>query len=123
VSNPGSQNNLPPPLKNLNSYEVFLFTRIPLHLIEGFINGTFKPNREHREKLSNLSRKFFRWDEAKIRACIEEKKYETLRCFLSPEEKENLLLLVNQPDKNKYSQKLNELLLKYLEPILRGVPK
>lgn len=112
MSNP-KQNNLPPSLQDLTPHELFLFTGIPLHLLDGFISGKFKPNKSDREKLSVLSRKFFRKNNFEKRALIDREKYRSVRSFLSLAEKEELF---NQPD--KYNLKLNEFLKKYWDQIL-----
>lgn len=114
--NPATQNTLPPPLQSLIPRELFLFTQIPLHLLEGFIKGTFKPNRLDREKLSDLSRMFYRWNESEIKAFVDRKKYREVQAFLSLAEKDNLF---SQPTRELYRRNLDELLKKYWDQILR----
>lgn len=110
---PTQENHLPPPLHNLTLKELFLFTGISLYLLEGFIQGKFKPRREDREKLTNISRRFYAWNDLEKTAFIQRKKWRTIRSFLSLSEKEELF---NQPE--KYSKRLDVLLEKYWHDII-----
>ena len=107
---------LPPPLQSLSLKEIFLFTGIPLHLLQGFKEGKFKPNYIHREKLSNISRPFYKWNEFEKKAFIQRKKYRQVCAFLSWAEKDELL---NQPE--KYAQRLDKLVDKYWDRIVIAV--
>lgn len=113
--NPATQNVLPSPIQDLTIREIFLFTRIPLYLLEGFINGKFKPNRSDREKLTIVSLPFYKWNDLERKAFIQRKKYRAIRGFLSLAEKEELF---NRPERDKYNQKLDELVEKYWDQIL-----
>ena len=110
------KNNLPPPLHNLTLKEIFVLTGIPLYLIEGFIKGEFKPCRKDREKLTNLSRRFYGWNDLEKTAFLQRKKWRILRGFLSLSEKEELF---NQPE--KYSKRLDALVDKYWDRIVLTV--
>lgn len=107
---------LPPPLQSLSLKEIFLLTGIPLHLLQGFKEGKFKPNYIHREKLSNISRPFYKWNEFERKAFIQRKKYRVVRDFISWAEKDELL---NQPQ--KYAQRLDKLVDKYWDRIIVAV--
>ena len=107
---------LPPPLKGFSSKEIFLLTGISLHLLQGFKEGKFKPNYVHREKLSDVSRPFYKWNEFERRAFIQRKKYREVRSFISWAEKDELL---NQPQ--KYDQNLDVLVEKYWDRIVVGI--
>jgi len=107
-------NLLPPPLHGLSPREVFIFTGIPLHLVEGFTKGKFKPNPSDREKLSRASLLFYKWSEVEKRLFVERRKYRAVRAFLSLEEKESLF---NCLGKISYSKKLDEYIEKYFDQI------
>lgn len=111
-------NLLPPPLRGLNPREIFLFTGISLHLIEGFQSGKFKPNPSDREKLSKASMLFYQWNEVEKQAFVDRRKYRMLRGFLSLEEKEGLF---NHPDKSRYTKKLDEYLIKYWDKVVIAI--
>lgn len=111
--NPIQKNLLTPPLHNLTLKELFLFTGISLYLLEGFMQGKFKPRREDREKLTDISRRFYVWTELEKRTFLERTKYRKVRSFLSLSEKEELF---NDP--KKYEQKLNEMVDKYWDHII-----
>ena len=113
---PTQENHLPLPLHNLTLKELFLLTGISLYLLEGFMQGEFKPRREDREKMTDISRRFYAWSEFEIKAFIQRKKYRELRHFMSWAEKDELL---NNPE--KYNQKLNELVEKYWDRIILAV--
>jgi len=111
--NPTTQNTLPFPIKDLSLKELFLLTRIPLHLLEGFITGRFKPNRSDREKLTKASLQFYKCSKLEKEAFVQKKKWKALKSFLSLHEKEELF---SKPE--KYIQKLDELTNKYWDQIL-----
>lgn len=109
-------NHLPSSIQNLSLKEIFLLTGIPLHLLQGFKEGKFKPNYAHRKKLSDVSRPFYKWNEFEKKAFIQRKKYKGVRAFISWAEKDELL---NQPE--KYTQRLNALIDKYWDRIVIAV--
>ncbi len=106
-------NFLPPPIQNLTLQEVYLFSKIPLHLLRGFINGIFRPNRKHREKLTNISIAFYNWTELEREAFIQRKKYRAIKKFISLKEKEDLFC---RPE--SYGKKLDPLIKKYWDDIV-----
>jgi len=118
VSFKSPKNNLPPPLNNLTLKELFIFTGIPLHLLEGFIKRKFKPSREDREKLTDISRRFYSWSESEKKAFIQRKKYRTVKLFLSLNEKEQLFLYPK-----KYDQTLDALIDKYWDRVVLAVTR
>lgn len=109
-------NHLPSSIQNLSLKEIFLLSGIPLHLLQGFKEGKFKPNYAHRKKLSDVSRPFYKWNEFEKKAFIQRKKYKGVRAFISWAEKDELL---NQPE--KYTQRLNALIDKYWDRIVIAV--
>jgi len=118
MSNPiPKENYLPPPIQDLTAVEVFLFTRISLHLIQGFIEGKFKPARHDRENLSTFANKFYRWNEVEKQAFVERKKYREVRKFLSLAEKDELF---SQQSKNEYNRKLDKFVDKYFDQIIQA---
>jgi hypothetical protein len=107
---------LPPPLQGFSPKEIFLLTGIPLYLLQGFKEGEFKPNYIHREKLSDISRPLYKWNEFERTAFIQRKKYREVRSFISWAEKDELL---NQPQ--KYAERLDKLVDKYWDRIVIAV--
>ena len=110
-----SSNNLSPSIRNLTAVDIFLFTKISIHLLEGFITGKFKPNSQDREKLSDLSRRFYRRSENQIRAYVDRKKYREVRPFLSTAEKDNLF---SQKTEELYSRTLDKLVKQHFDQIV-----
>jgi hypothetical protein len=109
-------NLLPSPLIDLSPHEIFIFTGIPIYLIEGFSKGKFRPNPTDREKLTKASIPFYQWSDAEKRAFVVRRKYRTVRSFLSVEEKESLFT-----DPRKYEKKLDEYVLKYWDQIVIAI--
>lgn len=113
LKKPTQENQLPPPLHNLTLKELFLFTGISLYLLAGFMKGKFKPRKEDREKLTNISRRFYAWSDLERKAFIQRKKYRAIKSFLTLDEKNELFL---RPE--SYSKKLDAMLNKYWDEIL-----
>jgi len=105
---------LPSPLSDLTKYELFLLTKIPLYLLEGFIEGKWKPNHQDRKILTEASRYFYRISKSHKQAFVDRLKYRSVQPFLSLSEKEELF---NQPE--KYTQKLDQLIAKYWDMIIQ----
>jgi hypothetical protein len=120
MPNPTSkENTLPPPIQDLNPREIFLFTGIPLHLIDGFINGRFKPCQSDREKLTKLGNRLYRWIEIGMkRDFIDREKYRRVKPFLSLAEKEDLF---DKPGKDGYREKLDGYIQKYWDRIVIAI--
>ena len=110
-----NKNTVPSSLHGLTIHELFLFTRIPLHLLDGFVNGKFKPNPVDREKLTKASLPFYKWNAQERELYVARRKYRELRGLISVEEKARLLDKPNQP---AYDRELNRLLEKYWEEIV-----
>lgn len=106
-------NYLPSPIQSLTLQEVYIFSKIPLHLLRGFANGTFRPNKEHRKKLTNISIPFYSWTEIEREAFIQKKKYRAIKRFISLKEKEELFC---RPE--SYGKKLDPLIKKYWDDIV-----
>jgi len=69
------KNTIPSSLHALTIHELFLFTRIPLHLLDGFVKGRFKPNVSDREKLTRVSLPFYSWNEQERQLYVQRRKY------------------------------------------------
>jgi hypothetical protein len=110
----GSENYIPPKIQNLSIKEIFLFTGIPLYLLEGFATGKFKPSEADCERLTDLARPFYKLENSQIRDYVDRKKFRELRPFISFTEKQKLLSLESHA---KYRKKLNELLDKHFDQI------
>jgi len=110
---PTQENHLPPPLHSLTLKELFLFTGTSLYPLEGFMQGKFKPRREDREKLTDISRRFYAWNDLEKIAFLQRTKWRKVRSFLSLSEKEELF---HNPE--KYPQRLDALVDKYWDRII-----
>lgn len=113
VANNNSKKSLPSPLKDLEIRELFLLTGIPLHLLEGFSNGKFKPNSNDRETLTKASLRFYQFTPRDKRNFLNRTKYRALKKFISISEKEELF-----NDLEHYSKNLDQLIGKYWDRII-----
>lgn len=109
-----SKNVLPSSLHGLTIRELFLYTRIPLWRLEGFIEGKFKPNPEDREKLTRAQRAIYHWNQEERDLYVARRKYRELRGFINIEEKAALL---DKPTQESYHRELDRLILKYWDEI------
>ena len=116
LKNPTQKNQLPPPLHNLTLKELFLLTGISLYLLEGFIQGKFKPRREDREKMTDISRRFYAWNDLEKTSFLCRTKWRKVREFLSLSEKQDLFT-----DPEKYSKNLDALVEKYWDRIVIAI--
>jgi hypothetical protein len=110
-----SKNTLPKILHSLTARELFLYSKIPLNYLEGFIAGKFKPNREHREKLSHVSRFFYGISKIEKRAHVARWKFRIVRIFLSLSERGFLFDLI---DDDSYFRELDRLVDEHWDEIL-----
>ena len=104
--------NLPPPLRALTAHELFILTRIPLVLLQGFIEGRFKPNKTDRERISNVAVPFYAWSAFERTQFVQRKKYKAIKPFLSPEDEGSYLC-----QGGDYGKKLDALVDKYWDKI------
>jgi len=120
-SKTANQSTLIPALKNLPCKELFILTggQIPLHILQGFIEGRFKPNRQHREILTKLGNKLLRWIESGLKQdYIDRKKYRLLQSLISIVEKDDIL---SRPENITYTEKLDEYINKYWDQVILAI--
>lgn len=110
-----SKNVLPLILQDLSAKELFLYSKIPFNYLESFIAGRFKPNREHREKLSYVSRMFYGLSRKEKCAQVVRKKFRTVRNFFSLSERD---FLFDQKDDDSYCKTLDQFIDKYWNEIV-----
>lgn len=115
MSSKNSKNILPLILQDLSAKELFLYSKIPLSFLESFIAGKFKPNVEHREKLSYVSRMFYGLSKIEIRAQITRRKFRAIRNFYSLSERD---FLFDQTDDDSYCKTLDQYVEKYWDEIV-----
>jgi hypothetical protein len=108
------QSILPSSLRGFTARELFLYTRIPLWRLEGFIEGRFKPNPEDREKLTRAQRAIYHWNPEERDLYVARRKYRELRGIINIEEKAALL---DKPTQDSYNRELDRLILKYWDEI------
>lgn len=108
------KNILPSSLRPFTARELFLYTRIPLWRLEGFITGRFKPNPEDREKLTRTQRAIYHWNQEERELYMARRKYRELRGIIDVEEKAALL---DKRTQREYDQELDRLILKYWDEI------
>ncbi len=118
MSSKNSKNVLPKIFHDFSAKELFLYSRIPFNYLESFITGRFKPNVEHREKLSYVSRMFYGLSKDEKRAQIERKKFRAVRNFLSFSERD---FLFDQTDDDSYCKILDQYVEKYWKEIVASI--
>lgn len=104
------------PLHSLTSKEIFIWTAIPLYLIEGFKRGEYKPTHTHRKRLSKTSEQFYAMNDARKIAAIQQKKWRSLKSFLSFAERQDLF-----SNPSTYGKKLDKYLDVHWDKIVVAV--
>jgi len=120
VSKPtaNQETSLIPSLRSLSVKEIFILTKgqIPLILLQGFKDGLFKPNRQHREILTKLGNKLTRWIDLGLKQdYVDREKFRLLQSILTVVEKDDIL---SRPEKISYTEKLDEYIDKYFDRII-----
>lgn len=113
---PTQKNTLPRPLQDLSAREMFILTHIPLHLLEGFIEGRFKPSKSDHKKIASTAVSFYTFTNTYERdQFIQRKKYRAIKHFLSKEDKESLYC---RPE--NYAKEIDALVDKHWDKIVRS---
>ena len=114
--NPQSKNLIPAPLQFLTLKELFIFTGIPLHLLEGISKGEFKPKESDRRKISIASMPFYKFNRVHAQAFVQRRKFRTIRRFITPDQRDELF---SEPE--QYEKKLDAIIEKNWDKVVAAV--
>lgn len=104
---------LPSSLLSLSAKELYLYSKIPLYRLNGFISGEFRPNKTDRAKLTDVGAPFYSWSKLRRHAYVSRKKWRAVKKFLSLTEKQELF-----SDPENYEERLDGYVDKYWAEIV-----